>query len=161
MEASAENKMCNELITLLRQGNAFIPVLEVLENVDATLAGKTIPGFPHSIYQLTEHLNIVLHDLIEYSKDSHFKSPVWPDEYWPAEPTPKNENHWYETVQHYRNLTGILEEMITNPETDFWQGFEANGKHFFFRQVGLAITHNAYHTGQILLLFRIFTGENQ
>lgn len=146
-----------ELTTLLWQGNAFVPMLQVLEKVPATMAGKVMPGYPHSIYSLTRHIHIALHDLLEYTTNPLFTSPPWPEGYWPEETAPRNEAHWHETIQNLSNCMARAGRLIQDSELDFWAPLPANARHHAFRQMTIAITHNAYHAGQVVMLYKILS----
>jgi len=148
-----------ELTTLLWQGNAFVPMLQVLEKVPAGMAGQVVPGYPHSIYSLTRHIHIALHDLLEYTTNPHFQSPPWPEGYWPKETAPRNEAHWQETREELHRSLNRAESFIEDYAVDFWEPLPANARHHAFRQMTIAITHNAYHAGQIVMLHKIMSQD--
>lgn len=78
MEHNKEQKLREQLVVQIRQGNAFTPLSKLFDTIAYEVTGHKIEGFPHTVWELTEHLRLALHDLVEYSKDSHYQSPPWP-----------------------------------------------------------------------------------
>lgn len=144
--------MRGQLAALIRQGNAFTPLPRVCESIPYEVTGQQVEGFSHTVWELTEHLRIALHDLVEYSKDSHYPSPPWPDGFWPDQPGPSSEEEWQESVRQIQALQQEMIEMVQNPENDLFEPFAANPNHHLLRQATIAAEHNAYHGGQIAML---------
>jgi hypothetical protein len=147
----------DQLETLIRQGNAFSPLVNVLENISYDDTGKKINGSDHTIWEITEHIRICLHDLVEYSKDSFFKSPPWPDGYWPEKSSPKSGKEWLESIERIKELTEEMIRMIQDPGRDLYEPFAANSNHNILRQATIVAEHNAYHTGQLAMMNKVLT----
>ncbi|MCF8309348.1 MAG: DinB family protein, partial [Bacteroidales bacterium] len=109
-------------------------------------------GFAHTVWELTEHLRLALHDLVEYSKDSHFQSPPWPDGYWPKNPAPASEKEWQNSLQQINDLREEMIRMVQDTSNDLFEPFKANPDHNLLRQATIAAEHTAYHGGQIAML---------
>jgi hypothetical protein len=147
-----DKKLREQLVKLLKQGNAFSPLSKQFESIPYDVAGERIEGFSHTVWEITEHIRLALHDLIEYSKDSHFQSPPWPDGYWPKNPGPASQKEWVESVQQINDLIGEMIHMIQDPSNDLFEPFEANPDHNLLRQATIAAEHTAYHGGQVAML---------
>lgn len=111
------------------------------------------PGL-HSIWQLTEHIRVTQQDIVRYTFSADWRSPPWPEGYWPENPSSLSEATWQATLQGYR---GDLQELLTfvqDPRTDLTAELPHGEGHTYLRQVLLAADHTAYHTGQIISLRR-------
>jgi hypothetical protein len=150
-----EQLIRKQLVSLIRQGNAFNPLANVLEDIPYKLTGKKIEGSDHTIWEITEHIRICLYDLVEYSKDSYFKSPPWPDGYWPEKTFPGSEKEWLESIERIKELTEEMIQMVQDPKRDLYEPFAANPSHHLLRQATIVAEHNAFHTGQLAMLKKV------
>ena len=147
-----EQILRNQLVTMIRQGNAFTPVPQLLDSIPYEITGKHIEGYGHTVWELTEHLRIALHDLVEYSKDSHYQSPPWPEGFWPGTPAPPSREEWEESVKRIKELMEEMVEMVQDPSNDLFEPFAANPNHHLLRQATIVAEHNAWHGGQIAVV---------
>ncbi|RYD80998.1 MAG: DinB family protein, partial [Sphingobacteriales bacterium] len=84
----------NELKKLLKGGGAHVGFKDAVANLSFDALGERPHNLPYSIWQLAGHIRIAQWDMLEFSKDGNHKSPKWPDEYWPEETAPKDEEMW-------------------------------------------------------------------
>src|ERR1700682_2662226 len=80
-----------------------------VEDIPADLAARTIPEYPHSIWQIVEHMNYWMdYDLSKIAGENR----PYPDkaiEGWPAHPNPADESRaaaeaWRATTRHFTDL---------------------------------------------------------
>jgi len=154
MNQDAEQKLRDQLVTLMKEGNAFRPVSDLLESIPYEITGKQVEGFSHTVWELTEHIRRALHDLVEYSRDSYYQSPPWPDGFWPEEPGPASEKEWDESLRQINELLNEMIARVEDPSIDLFEPFKANPDHHLLRQATIVAEHNAYHAGQIAMLSR-------
>ena len=147
-----DQKLRNQLVKLLSQGNAFMPLFDQLDSVPFENTGVRVKGFAHTIWELTEHIRLALHDLVEYSKDSYYQSPPWPNGYWPENASLGSRKEWAESVEHINNLLNEMISMVKNASNDLLEPFKANKDHNLLRQATIIAEHAAYHSGQIAML---------
>ena len=152
MDQDKEQQLRDQLETLIRQGNAFTPLTRLLGDIPYEVTGRQVEGFAHTIWELTEHIRIALHDLVEYSKDSLFQSPPWPEGFWPKQPAPDSEGEWGKSVGRIRDLLEEMIQLVRDPANDLFEPFAANPDHHLLRQATIVAEHAAYHGGQIALL---------
>ncbi len=152
MNTHDEQKIREQLITMIRGGNAFTPLADQLKGLPYEVTGQTPAGFSHSIWELTEHLRLALNDLVEYSKDSHYTSPPWPEGFWPDHSTPASDEEWEESIGQIQFLMEEMVGLLRDPANDLFEPFEANPDHHLLRQATIVAEHNAYHGGQIAML---------
>jgi hypothetical protein len=155
MDTKKDQKLRDQLATMMRQGNAFTPLPDLLESIPYDVTGQKVEGFSHTVWELTEHLRIALHDLVEYAKDSHYASPPWPDGFWPDQPAPASEEAWQESIEQIKALTEEMICLVRNPANDLFEPFEANSEHHLLRQATIVAEHNAYHAGQIAMISKV------
>src|SRR6267378_850631 len=86
-----------------------------VDDVSAELAGKTIDGFPHSVWQLVSHMN--------YWMDYEIKriagqAPPYPEHAslsWPTEAAPPSEKHWSDAKLVFSALLQKVSSLAQSP----------------------------------------------
>ena len=149
-----ENIIAEELISLLRKGNAHISTDEVLKEIPYEKITKKHKDTPYSIWELTEHLRLAQWDIVQFSKGPGHQSPSWPEGYWPKEKNP-SENEWNRCL---KNIHSDREEMIVhlkNAGDRILDPFPYGTGQSLFREALVLADHNSYHTGEIVLLRRL------
>ena len=90
-----------QLLALLKGGNAHAGLDEVVKDFPAEKRGVKPEGLPYSAWQLLEHIRIAQHDIVRFSKNhgGQYRSPKWPEAYWPESPEPPNAHAWEKTIK--------------------------------------------------------------
>jgi hypothetical protein len=145
----------DNLIDLLNKGNAHVSLDEALENIPLKLLGKKAPGLPYSLWQIAEHIRIAQADILNFSKDSHYESPKWPDEYWPKETEPTSEKEWKKCVKEIKSDRENFIALLKNSTGNLFVPFEYGNGQTLLREALVLADHNSYHTGEIIILRRI------
>ena len=143
------------LVKLMRGGQAFRPMNELLEGLTLQEAGKKVQGLPYTIWQQLEHLRFTQHDILDFSRNPSYQEPSWPDDYWPANEVPNSEEKLQQSI---KTINQDLEEMIQlvqDPGHDLFEPFAHGQGQTLLREAMLVAEHNAYHLGQITLLRRL------
>jgi hypothetical protein len=140
------------LIDLLTKGNAHATFDQAVKNMPVELRGKRPKGAEHSPWQLLEHLRIAQGDILEFSRDANYKSPKWPDEYWPTKPAPPDDKAWDKTVRAFRKDLKSMCELVTDAQTDLYAKIPHGDGQTILREALLVADHNAYHVGQLVLV---------
>jgi hypothetical protein len=144
-----------QLIELLKGGNAHADFKDTVQDFPAELRGKRPKGSPHSPWELLEHLRIVQWDILEFSRDPDHNSPKFPDGYWPANPEPPDPKAWDHTVHLFCQDLQSLCALVADDATDLNARIPHGTGQTVLREALLAADHNDYHMGQIVLLRRI------
>jgi uncharacterized damage-inducible protein DinB len=129
-------------------------------DLSAELAGKTIEGFPHSIWQIVSHMNYWMDYEI---KRAAGEAPPYPQHAalsWPAEAGPGSEEHWSETKLTFGRLLRQLGDLAQSPPEVLAREVEAT--HPGHAKVASSLqsvlwqtlVHNSYHIGQIAMIRR-------
>ena len=145
--------LIEEIIKLLNGGGAHASLEDALDGLPAELRGVRPDNLPYSIWQLVEHIRIALWDMLEFSRDPNHQSPKWPDEYWPKEIAPANENAWNSSVQQ---IESDLEQFIGLLRSgDIYQRLPHGDGQSILREALQIADHNAYHTAEIIMIRRL------
>ena len=133
---------------------AHVPFDRAVADLSPAHRGRRPEGLPHSVWELVQHLRLAQVDLIAYLEDSGYQAPQWPDDYWPPSPEPPTDAAWDEAVAAVQagreRLKALLLELPDPTETIPW-----GGTHTYLRTILVALDHEAYHVGQIVLVRRL------
>lgn len=141
-----------QLLQLLRGGNAHLDFEGVIEGFPVDRAGVRPPGLPHSGWELLEHLRIAQHDILRFSQAAGHTSPPWPEGYWPASPAPESPRQWEDSARTFERDMAEFEELLSDPNRDLYQPFPWGEGQTLLREALLLADHNAYHLGQLVLV---------
>ena len=148
--------LIGELTKLLMGGTAHLSFHDALKGLQPRLRGVKPDSMPYSIWQLVEHIRIAQWDMLQFCKDAGHKSPKWPDEYWPPESAPENENAWNGSLSQ---INGDLDEFIELLEhSDIYQKIPHGDGQTILREALQIADHYAYHIGEIIAVRR-FLGD--
>lgn len=144
----------NQLVKHIRGGEAFMPVDNLLKFISFEKLCERPEDLPYSFFEIFYHIRFAQKDLLDYCKNDHYKSHQWPEDYWPK-------NNYVETLEDWELLKSqFLKERtefceyILNPENDLSQPINSETDNTLLRAILLVIEHNAYHTGQLLIVLR-------
>lgn len=152
---SNEQILREQLISLIRGGNAHVTFDNVISNFPAALRGAKAPGAPHTAWELIEHMRLCQWDILEFSRDAKHVSPAWPLGYWPPSEAPPNRTAWNRSVESFKNDHAAMEKLINNPKTDLYKSIPHGTGQNILREALLVADHNSYHLGQMLLLSQL------
>lgn len=145
----------DQLTKLLRGGQAFTPLEQVLAGITAGEAGKTMPGLPYTLWGLIEHLRITLYDILEFCLDPTYQSPDWPQGYWPSEKKPADQHALDKSLGAISDGVQAMIALVQDPARDLFQPFAHGQGQNLLREAMLVAEHNAYHLGQVVVLRRL------
>src|ERR1700746_2675510 len=86
---------------LLRADHAHADFYNAVAGLPAEQRGVRPANFPHSAWELAEHMRIAQWDLLEYIVNPRHVSPKFPGGYWPADAAPHSEEEWTSCVQGF------------------------------------------------------------
>jgi uncharacterized damage-inducible protein DinB len=144
----------DQLVRVLDWGEAHVDLDGAIKGLPADKRGVTPPGFPHSAWQLLDHLRIAQEDIHDFCVNPNYHEMKWPDDYWPARepPTP---TAWDESVAAYWRDNERMKEMVRSQPDLFARIPHGTSPHqTYMRAVFLVADHAAYHIGQIVLVRR-------
>jgi len=141
---------------------AHADTLACVEDIKADVAVRKVDGYPHSIWQIVEHMNYWMdYELRQIAGDR----PRYPDhaiESWPEHTPVADEKQWQAAVCRFSELLSRLAELaesdtaaLDRPVSD---AHAPNAiRPSTVRTMLMQITaHNSYHAGQVAMLRRQF-----
>lgn len=143
-----------QVLALLRGGNAHISFDDAIKDFPAELRGTKPHRAEHTAWQLLEHVRIAQWDILEFSRNAKHVSPGFPEGYWPKTPGPPDAAAWDKSLEAFQR---DLEEMVTlvnNPKTDLYVKIPHGDGQTILREALVLADHNAYHLGQLVDLRR-------
>jgi hypothetical protein len=143
------------LLDLLNGGGAHARFDDAVKDMPEKLRGLKPEGLPHSAWMLLEHLRLAQWDILEFSRNSKYKSPKWPDDYWPKTEAPGSTAAWNKSVQQFRKDLKAMQDLVGNPKTDLYARIAWGDGQSILREALLLADHNAYHVGQLVDVRRL------
>jgi uncharacterized damage-inducible protein DinB len=145
---------------LLHGKGAHTDPVACIDDVPAEMAGKTIDGFPHSIWQLVSHMNYWMDYDIKRIAD---EAPPYPEHAalsWPTEAAPRSEKQWSDAKVTFSALLQKLSTLEQSPADALAR--EVRPTHPGHKKMASSLqsvlwqtlVHNSYHTGQIAVIRR-------
>jgi hypothetical protein len=144
-----------QLARLLDWDSAHARFDDAVKDFPVELRGTRPAGGPHSPWELLEHLRIALWDILEFSRDAAHVSPEFPSGYWPASEAPPSTTAWDESVAAYRRDLKAMAELAADESVDLYARIPHGDGHTVLREIVVAVDHNAYHVGQLMMVRRI------
>jgi hypothetical protein len=142
------------LIDLLNGGYAHASFENAVSDIPAKMRGITPEGLPYSLWQLVEHIRIAQWDILEFSRNEKYESPVWPDEYWPEAISP-SEAVWKDSLSRIKKDKKEFIALLQDPARDLYAPFPYGDGQNLIREAMLIADHTSYHTGEIIVLRRV------
>lgn len=146
----------------LRGGLAHCGVGEAFGGVDWGTQGALAGEFPHSLWQLLEHLRICQRDLIDYSIKERHVSPAFPGGLWPASPAVPTGDAYDVALEQFDadreelcTLISTRDLLAPLPCAPGETKADPDGApHTLLRTATIALDHQAYHVGQAVAVRR-------
>lgn len=145
---------------LLRGKGAHADPVETLDSVPFAAAGKTVEGYPHSIWQLVGHMNYWMeYELLRIAG----KRPKYPEhaiEGFPSSLAPASEAEWAKAREAFAARIARLGELseaapeILNAPVDVMDVSEESRSSSAEEVLWQIMVHNSYHVGQIAMMMR-------
>src|SRR5688500_19726912 len=107
--ASESAALREQLRRILAWQDAHVGFEKSVEGLAAKLRGVRVDGFPHSAWELVEHMRITQLDILEFCRNPKYTEMTWPDDYWPASPEPPSERAWDDSIAAFREDRAALE----------------------------------------------------
>lgn len=148
------NKIIEEIKTLLNKGNAHASLDDALSDLAFEKINQRPHGLPYSIWELAEHIRIAQWDILQFCKDAKHASPKWPDEYWPEKKNPSKDD-WEKCKAQISTDREQMIRLLEQSGDEIFDVFPYGTGQSLFREALVLADHNSYHTAQIILVRRL------
>ncbi len=140
----------------LNWDQAHISLDGALKGLDKTDRGRRPEGFPHSVWDLVEHIRIAQSDLLDFLRNPKYVHELkWPDDYWPATPKPPSDEAWRASLEKIRSTGADLANFTTRTRIDLTRKIPHGTGQTYLRTILVAADHASYHIGQIVAVRRL------
>jgi len=153
--ANQDKALREQLVKLLTDSEAHANFETAVKDMPANLQGKRPQGAAHSPWEMLEHLRIAQWDILEFARNAKHQSPEFPSGYWPKSPKPPDAKAWDKSVRAFEADRKALCDLIQDEKTDLFAKLSHGDGQTILRQALLAVDHNAYHIGEMILLRRV------
>ncbi len=144
-----------ELLALLRSGNAHMGFEGAVAEFPIEHINSKPPNVPYTPWHLLEHMRIAQWDILEFIRNPDHVSPPWPEGYWPPQDAQADETQWAQTINDFRADLKTIQDLVTNPNTDFFAPLPHAKDYTIFREIVLVADHNAFHSGEFAILRQV------
>lgn len=142
------------VLAVLDGGGAHARAGEVLRDFPRREAGRRLPGFAHSAWELLEHLRIAQNDILRFGLEPRYRSPKWPRGYWPKHPEPPNPAAWPDSSRAFLADLRACQRIARDRRIDLLAPLVHAPDATWLHELLLVADHNAYHLGQLMQLRR-------
>ena len=160
MQSSQQKSLLDELIFLLRKGNAHVYFNDAVKNIPFEDLGKKPGNLPYSIWQITEHIRITQKDILNFSGNKNYKELEWPADYWPQTVAPENKTAWENSIKQINDELDEFIELLQHT-ADIFKPFEYGTGQSMLREAMVIADHTSYHTGEIIVVRRLLGNWNK
>jgi uncharacterized damage-inducible protein DinB len=128
---------------------------DAVAGLSAELRGRRPGHYPHSAWELVEHIRLTQADLVAFMQNASYTALKWPDDYWPPEPAPSTEQAWDESITAVRRDREELRAITTSPTLDLTTKIPWGEGQTYLRTILVAVDHTSYHVGQLIAVRRM------
>lgn len=152
---TAEINFREQLVKHLEGGLAYASIDSFLDSIPFEILGKRPKGLPYSFYEVFYHIVFAQKDILDYSTSANYKEHQWPEDYWPEFQEPETEDDWEDLKASFFEDRRMLRDFIMDQQNDLNAPVKNSEEHTLLRELMLVVEHNAYHTGQLVLIQRL------
>lgn len=156
-EAMKNEEIRTQLVNLLTVRQAHADFEDAVADFPEAYLNVRPPGCPYTFWHLVEHLRLAQRDILDYIVSDRYRWPRFPDDYWPEPSAQTDLAGWHHSVQQFLADRQALVQIIQNSEVDLLAPLPNSGehKHHLLREINIIAAHNAYHTGELIVLRRV------
>jgi hypothetical protein len=147
-----------QLLKLLEGKQAHATFEAAVQDMPASLRGSVPENLPYSAWQIVEHIRIAQRDILDFSRNENgtYRPRKWPAGYWPDAPEPPNPDAWDDAIHQIQQDRKDFEQLLKNAtHASLVEPFPWGEGQNLLRETLLIADHNAYHTGELIVLRRL------
>jgi uncharacterized damage-inducible protein DinB len=136
------------------EGHASVD--SAVKNLAPALRGQRPDGYPHSPWELVEHIRITQRDLLDFCRNADYVEQLeWPRDYWPTSAKPSSSDAWDKSIADYKADREAFVRFTTEADFDLTAKIPHGKGQTYLRTILLAVDHASYHVGQIVSVRRL------
>jgi hypothetical protein len=144
-----DSRLRRDLLELLDGASAHVAPEKAFAGLAPRLRASRPRGAAHTVWELLEHMRIAQEDILRYTLDSGWRSPAWPDGYWPEVARPSS-RQWTMSLAAFRRDLESVRALVRDESRDLTAAIPHGEGRSYLREVLLVADHNAYHLGQVV-----------
>jgi uncharacterized damage-inducible protein DinB len=148
--APADHALREQLVALLTKAHAHASLEQALAGLPPELRGRRPAPQVHSVFEELEHMRLAQEDILRYTLDPAWKSPKWPEGYWPPQGREPAAAEWEGTLEGFRADLQRVCALARDAKLTLTDRIPHGEWRSYLRQLLLVADHNAYHLGQIV-----------
>jgi uncharacterized damage-inducible protein DinB len=125
-----------------------------LAGLAPALRGQRPANFPHSIWELVDHITRTQRDLLEFCANPKYHEPKWPDDYWPPNPSPTDQE-WEQSIATFHRERDAFAAFTKEEGRDLTAKISHGTGQTYLRTVLVSMDHTSHHVGQIIAVRRM------
>lgn len=145
-----EKVVREQLVALLEGEHAHVSVEHAVASLDPNLRAVRPSQGVKSVWEEFEHMRIAQEDILRYTLEPGWKSPKWPEGYWPPPAENVDDAQWESAVLRFKADLDALCGLAGDAKRDLTARIPHGEWRTYLRQILLVADHNAYHAGQIV-----------
>ncbi|KAF0250289.1 MAG: hypothetical protein FD167_311 [bacterium] len=152
----------NNLIELLKGGQAHLSLENAVKGINLSDANIRPSGMQHSVWEVLEHITIAQQDILQYTLDSTWQSPAFPQGYWPPTTSKKetitqaiSQKDWLDSLSRFLADLDQVIRLTQNASLDLTSEIPHGEGRTYLRQILLVADHNSYHTAEIVHIRKV------
>lgn len=127
-----------------------------VKGLSPSARGQRPAGYPHSVWELVEHIRITQRDLLAFCTNPDYEEKLaWPRDYWPLTPAPFSADAWDKSIADYRQDCAALALFTIESKIDLATKIPRGTGQTYLRTILVAVDHASYHIGQIVAVRRL------
>jgi hypothetical protein len=154
---NTDREIRKHLVALLTIRQAHADFEDAVTDFPEAHLNTRPPGCPYTFWHLVEHLRLAQKDILDYIISDHYHWPAFPDDYWPERSAQTDLTGWNTSVRQFLSDRQALVEMVQDPRVDLLAPLSNSRehRHSVLREIHIVAAHNAYHTGELIVLRRV------
>ena len=150
-----------ELLGYLAKSHTHASLDDAIKDFPVELMNKKPEGLPYTFWGLLEHIRITQHDMVDFIQSPNYKELEWPKDYWPDGEEEATEEMWDAAIEACKIDMDTLKVLVKDPATDLLAKIPRGSGQTILQEIMQVIDHASYHTGEFVLMRRIFKSWKQ
>lgn len=153
-----DQELRQQLVNMLVKRQAHMTIEDAVTDFPETHINAYPPNVAYSFWHLLEHLRTAQYDILDYICNPDYKTPNFPDDYWPDKEVATDLAGWQQTIAQFLADRQALVDIVNDPDTDLYapisHGWDG---HNVLREIMVVASHNAYHLGELGVLRQVMS----